>query len=73
MFRAPKSGLIEGFSLGARGSTVSSVKYANDTIFLSQVCAVELGRIRLVLLLFGRCLGLIVNLKNCTLLNECRD
>ena len=65
--RAEERGLFKGFLVGKNRIWVSHLQFADDTIFFSRASFEELHSLKLILLVFGRLLGLRINLNKSTL------
>ena len=64
--REKKRGLFKGFLVGKNRAKVSHLQFANDTIFFCRASFEELHSLKLILLVFGRLLGLRINLNKST-------
>ena len=62
MLKAKEGGPVEGFLLGRDRIRVSHLQFANNTIFFSRASMEDLKNLKLILLVFGKLLGLKINL-----------
>ena len=65
--RAEERDLFEGFLMGRNRTRVSHLQFVDDTIFFSKAFLEELQTFKLILFVFGRLLGLRINLNENTL------
>ena len=62
MVRVEERGLFEGFLAGRNRIRVSHLQFVDDTIFFPRASLEELHSLKLFFLVFGRLLGLRINL-----------